>query len=77
MNTLLAFVALELTLCLIPGPAVLLTTSYGLRRGRRAGLAAATGVLTGNTIYFVLSGLGIVALLLASYRVFTLSLIHI
>ena len=71
MNTLVAFVVLELTLCLIPGPAVLLTTSHALRRGKRAGLAAATGVLTGNTIYFVLSGLGIVALLLASYRVFT------
>ena len=29
MNLLLAFIALELTLCLIPGPAVLLTVSFG------------------------------------------------
>jgi homoserine/homoserine lactone efflux protein len=71
MNALAAFVVLELTLCLIPGPAVLLTTSYALRRGTRAGLAAATGVMTGNTVYFILSGLGIVALLLTSYRVFS------
>ena len=71
MNTLAAFVLLELTLCLIPGPAVLLTTSYALRRGKRAGLAAAAGILAGNTLYFILSGLGIVAVLLASYRVFT------
>lgn len=71
MNALLAFVLLEITLCLIPGPAVLLTTSYALRRGPRAGLAAASGILAGNTIYFILSGLGVVALLLASYQVFT------
>ncbi len=70
--TLAAFVLLELTLCLIPGPAVLLTLSYALRRGTRAGLAAASGILAGNTLYFVLSGLGVVALLLASYRIFTL-----
>lgn len=72
IGTLATFVVLELTLCLIPGPAVLLTVSYALRRGIRAGLAAAGGILAGNTLYFVLSALGIVALLLASYRVFTL-----
>ena len=70
--TLAAFVFLELTLCLIPGPAVLLTLSYALRRGTRGGLAAASGILAGNTLYFVLSGLGVIALLLASYRIFTL-----
>lgn len=70
-GTLVAFVLLELTLCLIPGPAVLLTLSYALRRGARAGLAAATGILAGNTLYFVLSALGIVALLFASYQIFT------
>jgi len=70
-GTLAAFALLELTLCLIPGPAVLLTLSYALRRGTRGGLAAASGILAGNTLYFILSGLGVVALLLASYRVFT------
>ncbi|MBC5809912.1 MAG: LysE family translocator [Candidatus Eremiobacteraeota bacterium] len=68
--TLAAFAFLELTLCLIPGPAVLLTVSSALRRGVRTGLAAACGILAGNTLYFVLSGLGVVALLLASARVF-------
>jgi threonine/homoserine/homoserine lactone efflux protein len=72
LGTLGAFVLLELTLCLIPGPAVLLTLSYALRRGVRGGLAAATGILSGNTLYFVLSALGIVALLQASYQAFTL-----
>jgi homoserine/homoserine lactone efflux protein len=70
-GTLAAFALLELTLCLIPGPAVLLTVSCALRRGVRSGLAAASGILAGNALYFVLSGLGIVALLLASYQVFT------
>jgi threonine/homoserine/homoserine lactone efflux protein len=71
LATLVAFVLLELTLCLIPGPAVLLTLSYALRRGTRGGLSAACGILAGNTLYFLLSGLGVVALLLASYQVFT------
>jgi homoserine/homoserine lactone efflux protein len=70
-GTLAAFVLLELTLCLIPGPAVLLTLSYALRRGTRGGLAAAGGILAGNTLYFVLSGLGVMAVVLASYQVFT------
>ncbi len=72
LGTLAAFGLLELTLCLIPGPAVLLTLSYALRRGTRGGLTAASGILAGNTLYFILSGLGVVALLLASYRVFTI-----
>jgi threonine/homoserine/homoserine lactone efflux protein len=71
VNLLLAFIALELTLCLIPGPAVLLTVSYALRRGARSGLAAAGGIVAGNTVYFVLSGLGVAALLHASLEVFT------
>jgi threonine/homoserine/homoserine lactone efflux protein len=71
-SALLAFVVLEVTLCFIPGPAVLLTTSYALRRGKRSGFAAAAGIITGNTAYFVLSGLGIVAVVLASYQVFTI-----
>src|ERR1700688_2670567 len=72
LGTLAAFVLLELTLCLIPGPAVLLTLSYALRRGTRGGLAAASGILAGNSLYFVLSGLRDVALLLASAQVFTI-----
>ncbi len=69
--TLAAFVMLELTLCLIPGPAVLLTIATSLRRGLRAGLLAAAGILAGNTLYFVLSGLGLIAILLASHAAFS------
>ncbi len=69
-GTLAAFFALELTLCAIPGPAVLFTTLTTLRRGVPGGLAAVTGIVAGNTAYFVLSGIGVAAVLLASYRAF-------
>jgi threonine/homoserine/homoserine lactone efflux protein len=65
-----AFFALELTLCLIPGPAVLFTVATTLRRGGRHGCAAIAGIVAGNTTYFVLSGAGVAALLLASYDAF-------
>lgn len=70
-SSLLAFCVLELTLCLIPGPAVLLTISTALRRGAGRGMSAAAGILAGNTLYFALSALGVVALVLASYQAFT------
>ncbi len=65
-----AFFTLELTLCLIPGPAVLFTVATTLRRGGRHGCAAIAGIVAGNTTYFVLSGAGVAALLLASYDAF-------
>ena len=71
-GALLAFVILEFTLCLIPGPAVLLTVSTALRRGAARGMAAAAGIVAGNTLYFALSALGVVAVLLASYQAFTI-----
>jgi len=58
-------------LCAIPGPAVLFTVGTTLKRGPRGGLTALAGIVAGNTAYFALSGLGVVALLLASYRAFT------
>jgi len=69
--TLLTFAVLEFTLCLIPGPAVMLTVSTALRRGAARGAAAMAGIIAGNTLYFALSALGVIALVLASYRVFT------
>ena len=60
-----------MALCVTPGPAVLFVVSHGLARGARASLAANAGILTGNTVYFVLSALGLGAVLLASYEIFT------
>jgi homoserine/homoserine lactone efflux protein len=61
---------MELVLCLIPGPAVLLVVSQAIRRGFRISTRGAAGILAGNAIYFALSAAGLGALLLASKRVF-------
>jgi homoserine/homoserine lactone efflux protein len=66
----LAFTIVETALCLIPGQAVLFIISSALRRGVPHALAGAVGVCAGNTLYFVLSALGIVALLEKSYTTF-------
>jgi homoserine/homoserine lactone efflux protein len=50
---------------------VLFVVSHGLAGGGRASLAANAGILTANAIYFVLSALGLGAVLLASHNVFT------
>jgi homoserine/homoserine lactone efflux protein len=72
LSTWVAFAVLETILCITPGPAVLFTVGSTLGRGRTAGFAAMGGIVTGNTIYFVLSATSLGAILLASYEVFTL-----
>jgi homoserine/homoserine lactone efflux protein len=67
----LVFVVTDVVLCLTPGPAVLFVLSHGLSRGGRASLWANGGILAGNAFYFVLSAVGVGAVLLASYEVFT------
>jgi homoserine/homoserine lactone efflux protein len=66
-----AFVVLETVLCLTPGPAVLYVVSTSLTRGARAGLGGAWGIVACNTFYFLLSALGVAAVILASGRLFT------
>jgi homoserine/homoserine lactone efflux protein len=68
----ITFCAIELVLCLTPGPAVLYVATTALGRGPRAGLAGAAGIVAGNTFYFVLSALGIATVILASNRLFTM-----
>ena len=71
-TTLGTFIALEITLCLIPGPAVLFVIGSSLRRSSASGLSAALGILTGNALYFAASGFGVVSLLVASHELFVL-----
>src|SRR5262245_32145790 len=67
----LLFCATETLLCFTPGPAVLLVVSQSISRGVRAGLAASLGILTANTAYFALSATSVGAVLVASWRAFT------
>ena len=70
LSNLLFFAAMEIVLCFTPGPAVLLIVSQDIKRGFKPSLRGALGILTGNGIYFVLSALGLGALLVASRTVF-------
>jgi len=67
----LLFAVTEAVLCLTPGPAVLFVVSQGLAGGGPASLWANAGILSGNTLFFVLSALGLGALLAASHDLFT------
>ncbi|HEY0141942.1 MAG TPA: LysE family translocator [Thermoanaerobaculia bacterium] len=69
-TNLFLFAAMELVLCLTPGPAVLLVVSQSMKRDFRASLRGALGILAGNSIYFALSAAGLGALLVASRTVF-------
>jgi homoserine/homoserine lactone efflux protein len=60
------FVCTETVLCLIPGPAVLLTLSTALKAGAKKSIASNLGILAANSVYFALSATGIGALLLSS-----------
>ncbi len=66
----LLFLVTETALILLPGPAVVLVFSHGLSCGFRPSLAANTGILTGNGLYFALSATGLGALVIASHGLF-------
>lgn len=68
----LTFFATEIVLCLTPGPAVLFVVSQALRYGGRRSLWANGGILLGNLLYFVLSAVGIGALIASSYELFVI-----
>lgn len=64
-------VTTHILLSLTPGPAVLCVLSNALSRGAARATWANLGIISGNGLYFVLSGTGVGALLLASYQVFS------
>lgn len=65
-DKLLLFVAMELVYSFTPGPAVLLVSTYGFRKGFGAAMAAVLGIETGNTIYLLISAAGLGVLLATS-----------
>lgn len=70
IKLLLVFAATEILLCLTPGPAVLLVVSQSVRSGFNSSQRGMLGILAGNSVYFVLSALGLGALLLSSATLF-------
>ena len=66
----IVFVVMEIVGSAVPGPAVLLIISQGLRYGGRRSLWGLVGILSVNALYFVLSAFSLTALLSASHQVF-------
>ncbi len=74
LSTWMLFVVAELLICLSPGPAVIYVTSQGLSQGGAAGLRpsimANLGIITGSSLCFLASALGLGAMILASHQLF-------
>lgn len=69
-ETWLAFCAASIALLTIPGPTIVLVTTYALTRGRHVALATAAGVVLGDLVAMTVSLLGLGALILASATLF-------
>ncbi len=69
---LLSFLAVSALLVVIPGVDMALVTQQVLVRGRRAGLLAVAGVVTGSALQATAATLGLSAVLAASRPAFTL-----
>lgn len=72
LDAIILFIFAEALLCASPGPAVLLTISQSMKNGLGAGIWSSMGILTANTLYFLLSAIGVGALIIASSTVFTI-----
>jgi threonine/homoserine/homoserine lactone efflux protein len=70
-QTLLAFALASALITVVPGPTNLFLLSYGLGRGRRAALAAVTGVELAVVVRVALTATGLSAALASSGMVFT------
>jgi homoserine/homoserine lactone efflux protein len=69
-QTWLAFFVTETALSLVPGPAVLYVVGQAMRHGAPRALEANLGILSGNTLYFLLSAFGLAALVAAAAPLF-------
>jgi threonine/homoserine/homoserine lactone efflux protein len=69
-GSLFAFLLISLAVITTPGPDTVLTVRNTLIGGRRAGVATALGIVSGQIVWVVATSLGLVALLLASEAIF-------
>ncbi len=63
LQTLVLFVGAVGVLALIPGPDNLFASAQSLSYGRKAGLAAVTGIITGGLLWTLAATLGLTALI--------------
>jgi homoserine/homoserine lactone efflux protein len=66
----LLFVMTEAVICITPGPAVLYVLSQAIRRGPGKSVWGTWGILSANTLYFMLSATSLGAVIVASYKLF-------
>jgi len=69
-STLALFAAAAFVLILIPGPNMLFIVAQSLAGGRRNGVAAALGLLTGTVIYVAAAAVGVAAVIASSALAF-------
>ncbi len=72
LELIILFIVTETLLSISPGPAVLLTISHSMKHGFGAGIWGVAGILTANLFYFILSALGVGALIIASATLFAI-----
>ena len=71
LSTIVAFAGASLLLLVIPGPALLYIVNRSVSDGRRAGLAAASGLALGNLVHAMAAAVGLSAVLATSASAFT------
>lgn len=68
--TLLAYLGLVVAISVAPGPNVLFVMTQSAWRGPRAGMFAAAGIETANSLYVLFSAIGLAGLIAASGAAF-------
>ena len=68
--TLAAYIALVVAISVAPGPNVLFVMTQAAWRGPKAGLFAAAGIESANTLYVLCSAIGLASLIAASGTAF-------
>jgi threonine/homoserine/homoserine lactone efflux protein len=71
-ETLLAFALLSVGIVIMPGPSNLFLLAHGIGHGRRAAVAAMTGVSAASAIRVLLTAAGLSAVLASSATAFTI-----
>jgi homoserine/homoserine lactone efflux protein len=72
LENMIAFLVTDLAICLIPGPAVMVTVSHALPSGMRGAIGPILGINCGNFIWYGLSAIGLITLASQAPTAFTI-----